>query len=182
MDAASLVEEVKLRLEYTIKEKNVEVVIAKELPRIFCDRVRIMEVFANLVSNAIKFNNKPNPRVEIGSSIKGDYYEFYVLDNGPGIEEQYYEKIFEIFQRLGKKEDSEGTGVGLAIVKKIIEMHHGKVRVESKVGEYTAFYFTIPKKGVITENKRIGEILVEKNLVSEEELKKALEEQKESGG
>jgi PAS domain S-box-containing protein len=179
---SDLLNEIKLRLEYAIKEKNVEIIIQDNLPKIFCDRVRVVEVFANLFSNAIKFNDKVNPQIEIGCNIKDDYYEFYVRDNGPGIEEQYHEKIFEIFQRLDRRENHEGTGAGLTIVRKIIEMHKGRVWVESKVGEYTTFYFTIPKrKELILGKRKLGEILVEKKLVTEEELKQALEEQKERG-
>jgi len=182
VDISCLFTEVNLRLEYAIKEKNVKVLIPDDLPRIFCDRVRMVEVFANLFSNAIKFNDKPNPTIEAGCAVQGDYYEFFVKDNGPGIEQQYFDKIFEIFQRLGKKEDHEGTGAGLTIVKKIIEMHNGKIWVDSKVGEYTAFYFTIPvKKEAIIGKKKIGRILVEKKLVTEEELKRALEEQEGAG-
>jgi len=177
-----LLNEVKLRLEYAIKEKNVEIIIQDNLPCILCDRVRLMEVFVNLFSNAIKFNDKPNPKIEVGCNVKDDYYEFYVRDNGPGIEEQYYNKIFEIFQRLGRREDHEGTGAGLTIVKKIIEMHKGKIWVESKVGEYTTFYFTIPKRRqAILGKKKIGEILLEKKLITEEDLKQALDAQKEEG-
>ena len=179
---SDLLNEVKLRLGYAVKEKNAEIVIQDNLPKIFCDRVRLVEVFVNLVSNAIKFNDKPNPKIEVGCNAKDDHYEFFVKDNGPGIEEQYFQKIFEIFQRLGKREDAEGTGVGLTIVKKIVQIHKGKIWVESKVGEGATFYFTIPKKKeAILGKKKIGEILVEKNLVTEEELKKALDEQKETG-
>ncbi|MDP3732553.1 MAG: PAS domain S-box protein [Candidatus Omnitrophota bacterium] len=182
VEVSDLISEVKLRLEYTIKEKNAEIVTSDNLPKIFCDRVRLIEVFANLFSNAIKFNDKPNPRIEIGCSTKDDHYEFSVKDNGPGIEQEYYEKIFEIFQRLGKKEDHDGTGAGLTIVRKIVEMHKGRIRVDSKVGEYTTFYFTIPRrKEAILGKKKIGEILVEKQLLSKEEFKQALEEQKERG-
>lgn len=101
---------------------------------------------ANLISNAVKFADKDPPRVEIGWSENEDFYEFYVKDNGPGIDEQYFDKIFGIFQRLGRREDYEGTGVGLTIAKKIVEIHNGKIWVESKVGEGATFYFTIPKK------------------------------------
>ena len=141
-----LVNEVKLRLEYAIEERNVEIVVRDKLPKVFCDRVRFTEVFVNLVSNAIKFNDKPSPHIEIGSSQKGNYCEFYVKDNGPGIKEQYFDKIFEIFQRLGKREEHEGTGAGLAITKRIVQMHKGEIRVESKIGKGATFYFTIPKK------------------------------------
>ena len=138
-----LINEAKLRLEYSIKQKNAEIIIQDKLPKVFCDRVRLTEVFVNLISNAVKFCNKPNPRIKIGLEQKGNFYEFYVKDNGQGIEEQYFGKIFEIFQRLGKREDNEGTGAGLTIVKKIVETHKGKVWVESKIGEGTIFYFTI---------------------------------------
>jgi light-regulated signal transduction histidine kinase (bacteriophytochrome) len=151
IETRELVNEVKLRLEYAIKEKNLELIVPDNLPKIFCDRVRLTEVFANLVSNAIKFNDKPKPVIEIGCSEKDGFYEFYVKDNGPGIEEQYFEKIFEIFQRLGHRETAEGTGAGLTIVKKIVQMHKGKVWVESKVGEGTTFYFTIPLKAELIQ-------------------------------
>jgi len=170
--------EVKMRLEYAINQKSVEVIIKDRLPRIFCDRVRLTEVFLNLVSNAIKYNDKPKPIIEVGCNDKGDFYEFYVKDNGIGIEEEYFGKIFEIFQRLGKREDTEGTGAGLTIVKKIVELHKGKIWLESKIGEGSTFYFTIPKaKSMILEKELIGEILLEKALVTEEDLNKALEEQ-----
>ena len=182
VEAEELVNEAKLRLEYAIKQKDVEIIVRDKLPKVFCDRVRLTEVFLNLISNAIKFNAQPNPRVEVRCSQKGIFYEFYIKDNGPGIEEQYFDKIFEIFQRLGKKEDYGGTGAGLTIAKKIVQMHKGKIWVESKVGEGSTFYFTIPKeKEFILGKKKIGEILVEKNLVTEEEVKKALEEQERRG-
>ena len=153
VDAGEFVNEVKFRLEYAIKKKNAGIDIRDKLPTVFCDRVRMTEVFVNLVSNAIKFNDKPNPRIEIGCSEKDNFYEFYVKDNGPGIDEQYFGKIFEIFQRLGKREEHEGTGAGLTIVKKVIQMHKGKVWVESKVGEGAIFYFTIAKEKKAKERK-----------------------------
>jgi len=174
-----LINEVKLRLEYAIKQKNAEIIIRDKLPRVFCDRIRFTEVFLNLISNALKFNNKSNPYIEIGCSEKDIFYEFYVKDNGLGIEERYFDKIFEIFQRLGKCEENEGTGAGLTIVKKIVQMHSGKIWMESKIGKGTTFYFTIPKeKGIILAKKKIGEILIEKRMLSEAELKEGLEEQK----
>ena len=173
-----IVNEVKLRLEYLIQQKNAEIFIKNKLPKVFCDRVRLTQVFLNLVSNAVKFNDKPEPRVEIGSGKRGNFYEFYVKDNGQGIEERYFGKIFEIFQRLCRKEEYEGTGAGLTIVKKVVQMYGGRVWVESKVGEGTAFYFTIPAaKEFIIGRKKIGEILVKKKLVTEEDVKRALKEQ-----
>ncbi|MCK9603734.1 MAG: ATP-binding protein [Candidatus Omnitrophica bacterium] len=145
VQASEVLTEVTTRLEYAIKQKGVEVIVRDKLPNIFCDRVRLGEVFLNLISNAIKFCDKPKPLIEVGCSETADFYEFWVKDNGPGIEEKYFDKIFEIFQRLDRREDHEGTGAGLTIAKKIVEMHKGKIRVESKIGEGATFYFTIPK-------------------------------------
>lgn len=179
--AGDLISEARMRLEYAIKQKNAEIIVQDNLPRVFCDRVRLTEVFLNLISNAIKFNDKPKPVIEIGYSDKGDLYEFYVKDNGPGIEKEYFEKIFEIFQRLGRREDAEGTGAGLTIAKKIVHIHRGDIWVDSKLKEGSVFYFTIPKnKEMVIGKKLIGEILLEKNLITEENLKAALEEQKKS--
>ncbi|MCG2703135.1 MAG: ATP-binding protein [Candidatus Omnitrophica bacterium] len=115
-----------------------------ELPVIFCDRIRLTEVFANLVSNAVKFADKQPVVIDIGCERNGIWYEFYVKDNGPGIEERYFEKIFKIVERLEKRGTSEGSGAGLAIVKKVVEMHKGRVGVKSELGKGTTFYFTIP--------------------------------------
>ena len=182
VETEELIGEVKMRLEYAIKQKGVEIVIKNKLPKIFCDRVRLTEVFLNLISNAIKFDDKQKPIIEIGCNDKGGFYEFYVKDNGIGIKEEYFDKIFEIFQRLGKREDVEGTGAGLTIAKKIVQMHRGKIWLESKTGEGSTFYFTIPKeKSIIVGKKLIGEILIEKKLLTEEDMKKALEEQQRIG-
>lgn len=177
-----LVDEVKLRLSDSIRQKNAEIIVGNKLPVIFCDREKLTEVFINLVSNAIEFNDKPHPCVEIGYNQKEVFYEFYVKDNGPGIEEQYFDKIFEIFQRLGKKEEHRGTGAGLTIVKKIVQMHKGEIWVESKIGEGTTFYFIIPReKDFIIGRKKLGEILMENKLVTESDLKKTLDKQAMSG-
>jgi len=170
IETGELVNEIKLRLEYAIKEKNLELIVSDNLPKIFCDRVRLTEVFANLVSNAIKFNDKPKPVIEIGCSKKDCFYEFYVKDNGPGIDERYFEKIFEIFQRLGHRETTEGTGVGLTIAKKIVQMHKGKIWVESKVGEGTTFYFTIPIKAELIQGT-----VTKESLFTKEEVQKVID-------
>jgi signal transduction histidine kinase len=178
VDTGEFIDEAKARLEYLITQKGVEILVKDKLPRIFCDRIRLVEVFLNLISNAIKFNDKPKPVIEIGCQDKGDFYEFYVKDNGMGIKEEYFDKIFEVFQRLGKREDVEGTGAGLTIVKKIVQMHKGKIWLESKPLEGSVFYFTIPKdKSIILGKKLLGEILLEEKLVTEEDIRKALEAQ-----
>ena len=127
-----------------IKEKNVLIEYQNNNVVINCDRVRMLEVLQNLVDNAIKFmGNQPKPRIGIGTSINDrDETIFYVKDNGIGIAPEFQEKIFGLFNKLTS--DSEGTGIGLALVKRIIEVHGGRIWVESQVGRGTTFYFTLP--------------------------------------
>ena len=141
-----LVQEGIARCEYAMETSDAKVEINGKLPQIYCDRVRISEVFANLISNAIKFKGKEKPHIEIGCKEDEAFYEFYVKDNGCGMDKKDFDRIFDIFIRLGTKEDSRGTGIGLTIVKKIIEMHGGKIHLESDPGKGTTFYFTIPIK------------------------------------
>jgi len=146
IDLNEVLSDVKKNLVYALEERKVELTIKPDFPKVTCDKIRISEVFSNLVSNAIKYTKKDiRPVIEIGWSDKKDLYEFYVKDNGIGIEKQYYDKIFQIFQRLHAKGEYEGTGAGLTIVKKIVENHGGKIWVESEVGRGSAFYFTLPK-------------------------------------
>jgi PAS domain S-box-containing protein len=146
VDVHQLVEEAKERLKYQIEQKKASIKIPDGLPAIYCNRSRMVQVFTNLIDNAIKFIPQNHiPLVEIGYNELAGEYEFYVRDNGIGIDERYYLKIFEIFQRLNKSEEYEGTGIGLTIVKKIIEKHGGKIWVESKEGRGSTFYFRLPK-------------------------------------
>ncbi len=125
--------------------ENIKVEIPNQLPTIFCDKTRIEQLFQNLISNAIKFIDKPEGLIKISCADEGEYYKFSVADNGIGIESQHFEKIFQLFQKLTSLQDSDSTGVGLALVKKIVELHDGKVWVESKVGIGSNFVFTIKK-------------------------------------
>jgi signal transduction histidine kinase len=143
--ASGIIEEAIEQIKYSIDEKGVEVVVAQDLPSIYCDKSKLVHLFANLLSNAVKFMDKDKPRIEIGCQDTGDYYQFYVKDNGMGIDERYYQKIFGMFQRLHRREDYEGTGAGLHIAQKIIERHHGKIWVESELGVGSTFYFILPK-------------------------------------
>lgn len=144
--ASEVIEKAVKPLKVLIDEKDIELVIAQDLPTIYCDKIRMAQVFENLLSNAIKFMGKENPRIEIGYQDKVDYDQFYVKDNGMGIEKGYHEKIFEMFERLHPREDYDGTGAGLHICKKIMEMHRGKIWVESEIGVGSTFYFTLPKR------------------------------------
>ncbi len=155
IDLNELLSDVKKNLVYALEERKVDISVKPDFPKVTCDKIRISEVFSNLVSNAIKYTKKDiRPVIEIGWSDKKDLYEFYVKDNGIGIEKQYYDKIFQIFQRLHAKGEYEGTGAGLTIVKKIVENHGGKIWVESEVGKGSAFYFTLPKIYVIASEAK----------------------------
>ena len=144
-----LLDSVLQRVEFDLKEMKVDLKIQDNLPTIRCDRIKMAEVFLNLINNAIKFSSKDNKepsRLDVGYADQGEEHRFYVKDNGIGIDPKYHEKIFGIFERLQPSEKYEGAGVGLSIVKRVAEDHGGRVWVESKPGQGATFYFTIPKK------------------------------------
>jgi signal transduction histidine kinase len=130
-------------LSLKIKEKNA-LITNDDLPVIFADGKQMLQLLQNLIDNALKFSDA-SPIIHISSRDEPDYYHFSVRDNGIGIEPEYFNKIFQIFQRLHAKEDYPGTGIGLAICRRIVERHGGKIWVESKPGQGTIFYFTIIK-------------------------------------
>ena len=178
VDMNELISSVISRIEFDVKQYKVELKVAANIPIVRCDRIKMQEVFFNLISNAIKFSSKNKsaaPKVEVGYSDKNDAYEFYVKDNGIGIDKKYHHEIFGIFKRLHTQEEYEGTGAGLSIVKRIIDDHKGEIRLDSEPGKGTTFYFTIPKK--IPEQKKLGEILVDAGVISEDDLSKALKKQ-----
>ncbi len=131
---------------------NLQLVIAETgavithdpLPRVLGDSVQLIQLFQNLLSNALKFRSAEPPRVYIGVESKGHQWIFCVRDNGIGIDPQYFQRIFVIFQRLHTHQDYPGTGIGLAVCKKIVERHGGKIWVESMPAKGATFYFTIP--------------------------------------
>ena len=117
----------------------------QKLPRVFTEEVAIQQVFSNLISNALKYNDNAKPILTITFNDIGNSYEFSVSDNGPGIDKQFHEKVFVIFQTLQSRDSHESTGVGLAIVKKIIEDHSGEIRIQSEPGQGSSFIFKWPK-------------------------------------
>ncbi len=125
---------------------DVKFIIPGEMPKIITERVALEQILANFISNAVKYNDSENPVVEIGFKDLDTAWEFSVKDNGPGIPKKYHDKIFVIFQTLQARDKIESTGVGLAIVKKLIEDKGGKIHLESEPGKGSTFSFTWPKE------------------------------------
>lgn len=132
-----------LNLKNLIEEKEVEITL-DQLPTVRADSSQLLQVFQNLIGNAVKFGPAELARVHVSAQKQGTEWIFSVQDNGIGIKSEYFDRIFVIFQQLNKKGSFHGTGMGLAIVKKIVERHRGRVWVESEVGVGSKFCFTIP--------------------------------------
>lgn len=127
-------------VESQLKEKQIEVIVDKNLPTIYGDKIRLIEVVQNLVDNAVKFmGEQSKPKIELGVQDENNQHIFFVKDNGMGIDPAYHAKVFELFHKL----NAIGTGIGLALVKRIIEVHGGKIWVESELGKGATFYFTL---------------------------------------
>ena len=141
-------------LQVAIKEHNA-IITSDPLPSIFADREQITKMFQNLVGNAIKFN-QPGvvPKVHISAKQDENNWIFSVSDNGIGISQEYADRIFKIFQRLHTRDEYPGTGIGLAICKRIAEQHGGTIWIESVPGSGSTFYFTIPKRKKETNYER----------------------------
>ena len=143
VDCGALLDRVLRYLARPIEESG-GAVTREALPTVAGDPSQLGQVFQNLVVNAIKFHGDEAPRVHVSAERKGGEWQFCVRDNGIGIEPQYLDRIFVIFQRLHPKDKYPGTGIGLAICKKIVEHHGGRIWVESTPGKGSAFYFTVP--------------------------------------
>lgn len=121
-----------------------EVVVGPDMPVLQTERVPMQQVFMNLIGNAIKYNQRPGARVDVTVERSGNDYRFSVSDNGPGIEPRYRERIWQIFQTLAPRDQVEGTGIGLSVVRKIVESRGGRTWLDSELGEGTTFHFTWP--------------------------------------
>jgi PAS domain S-box-containing protein len=126
--------------------ENISITIENELPTIECEQTRIMQVFQNLLSNAVKYMDKPKGQIKVDCVEEDGFWKFSVADNGCGIEEKHYEKIFQLFQTLAPRDKFESTGIGLTVTKKIVELYNGKIWVESESDKGSTFFFTLPKQ------------------------------------
>ena len=142
-DFGALLDDALQNLQFTIKSANVQIT-RDPLPTLVADPTQIMQVFQNLIGNAIKFRGEHPPRIHIGARQEAQQWVFSVRDNGIGIEPQYFERIFHIFQRLHTRKAYPGTGIGLAICKKIVERHGGAIWLESQLDQGTTFFFSLP--------------------------------------
>jgi two-component system, chemotaxis family, sensor kinase Cph1 len=143
VDFNLLVSNVLEDLSATIKNTETQIEIPQILPTLICDRIRLTSVFSNLITNAIKYNDQPEKQIEIGC-LENPTLTFFVRDNGIGIPEKFHDAIFTIFRRLhGRNEYGGGTGAGLAIARKHIEKHNGRLWLESIPGQGATFYFTL---------------------------------------
>jgi light-regulated signal transduction histidine kinase (bacteriophytochrome) len=125
---------------------NVQMCLSPDLPTFVTQRKRLQNVFSQLISNAIRFNDKPEVKIGVRVTELEGFYQFAVEDNGHGIEAQYHEKVFAIFQTLNARDRVESTGMGLTIARKIVEEHGGKIWLESIVEQGAVFSFTWPKE------------------------------------
>jgi PAS domain S-box-containing protein len=138
-----IIQDALIQVQERIKKCGMKITVAKDMPDVYVDPMRIAEVMVNLIENSIKYmGDQPNPEIVIGHQLKNDKLTFFVKDNGIGIDPSQHEKIFELFYQIDDK--SEGTGAGLAIVKRIIEVQGGSIWVESEKGKGSTIYFTLP--------------------------------------
>jgi signal transduction histidine kinase len=150
-DPNAVIVEIQQMMETVLNDRHARIVVPRALPLIVCDKTRVTEVFRNLITNAVKYNDRPERLVEIGFLESVDTAEgpernvFYVKDNGIGIDPEFHREIFRIFKRLQHVSDAPetGTGVGLTFVKKIVERHGGRIWLESEIGKGTVFYFSL---------------------------------------
>ena len=143
VETARAIELARLNLKLLIAEKRAEFKVG-ELPIVLSNLGQLTQLFQNLIGNAIKFTEGRDPKIEITVKREGEAWQFCVEDNGIGIEEQYDERVFGLFQRLHERERYEGSGMGLAISNRIVQRHGGKMWIASTPGVGSKFFFTLP--------------------------------------
>lgn len=145
-------------LELLALPAHIHIEVQKDLPTLMFEPTRIEQIFQNLIGNAIKFMDKPSGKIQVNcASHDQTHWCFSISDNGPGIDQQYFGKIFQIFQTLAPRDEFESTGIGLTIVKRIVELYGGKIWVESVVGQGTTFLFTLPKGNYASSYLNLGQ-------------------------
>ena len=147
MEAEAALGQAMANLQVAVAESSA-VVTHETLPVVLADGTQLVQLFQNLIGNALKFRQAQPPQIHISATRQNQEWVFSVQDNGIGIEPQYAERIFVIFQRLHSKAEYAGTGIGLAICKRIVERHGGRIWFESQPGQGATFYFTLPIEGV----------------------------------
>jgi len=154
VDVSEVISDVIDELAPKLEKQGTRLIMKDDMPIIYCDRTRVNQIFSNLISNASKYIGEynENPTIEMGYDDGDDYYTFYVRDNGIGIDEKYHESVFGILQQLNEVE-AEGTGMGLAIVKRIVDNFGGKIWIDSASGKGTTMYFTLPKTANIHDRE-----------------------------
>ncbi|WP_405376728.1 chemotaxis protein CheB [Nonlabens sp. Asnod3-A02] len=130
----------------TAIDDNKAVINVDKLPEVVCDKSQIRQLFQNLIANGLKYRGEKSPLIHISHKSSGDNYEFTISDNGIGIDDKYQDIIFDVFKRLHSQEEYEGTGIGLANCKRIIDNHNGIINVKSKLNKGSDFIFQLPKK------------------------------------
>ena len=161
---SQVLNDIKYNLQNIITERNVVIEMVGHLPMLKISRVHLTQLFQNIISNSIKFNNK-KPQVQIVGKVENEQYIVEVKDNGIGMKMEYSDKIFRLFQRLSRSNQHEGTGIGLAICKQIVDKYEGTIRFESEENEGTTFIISFPTRLIDIEkvpnepfNKDISQI------------------------
>jgi light-regulated signal transduction histidine kinase (bacteriophytochrome) len=135
--------------------ENIEITVENKMPVLMCPKTHISQIFQNIISNAIKYMDKEKGQIKVGCNDDGGFWKFNISDNGPGIDHKYFKKIFKIFQTLSPPDETESTGIGLSVAKKIIKLNGGRIWLESNPGEGSTFFFTLPKQEIKASNKKL---------------------------
>ncbi|MEM9280806.1 MAG: ATP-binding protein [Verrucomicrobiota bacterium] len=158
VDAEEAVRDAMANLSISIEKTGAQIQVESNLPEVEAVRSQLTQVFQNLIGNAIKYSDPGHaPIIEVGAIEEPNEFHLFVRDHGPGIEEQHFERVFEVFQRLETQRGEPGTGIGLSLCRRIIERHGGRIWLESEMGEGTTFHFTIPNSSDSPKADPLGE-------------------------